>query len=132
VVGHANEIVGVGGDVTVGMVGTTGLGAAVPTIGDALTIGTAVAELTPRLPISIDPNGMPVRPMPPGVVGVVGVEDETTLPEPEPHIPDRPEVSTIPDVAGIPDVVDIPDEVDIPNVAAVAGAVAPTVVPPPS
>jgi hypothetical protein len=73
----------------VGITGTTGLGA---TVGDTLSIGTAAAELTPRLLISMDPNGMPVRAMPPGAVGEVGVEDETTLLEPAPHIPDIGEV----------------------------------------
>ena len=101
------------------MTGTTGLGAA---MGDPLTIGTGAAVLTPRLPISIDPNGMPVRAPPPGVVGDVdvGVDDETTLLEPAPHIPDTPAVCTIPGVANIPDV------------APVAGATLPTATPPPS
>jgi hypothetical protein len=56
----------------------------------------------------------------------VGVDDEVTLLEPEPHIPDDPDVSSIPEVA------DIPDEVDIPDVAAEAGAAVPTAIPPPS
>jgi len=100
------------------MTGMTGLGA---TMGDPITIGTGVAALTPRLPISIDPSGMPVRAPPPGVVGVdVGVEDETMLLDPAPHIPDMPEACTIPGVAGIP------------SVAPVAGAAPPTAIPPPS
>jgi hypothetical protein len=120
--GHAKLLVAAGGDVTAGMAGTTGDAATGPTMGDALIVGIAAAELTPRLPISMDPSGIPLRAKPPGVVGdvEVGMEDEAMLLEPEPHIPDMPEVSTIPDVAGIPDV------------AAVAGAVAPTVIPPPS
>jgi hypothetical protein len=84
------------------------------------------------LPISTDANGIPVRATPPGAVGAVdvGVEDEAMLLEPEPHIPDIPEVSS--------DVVDIPDDVDVPGVAvgsvvaALAGAAAPGAVPPPS
>ena len=82
------------GDVIVGMVGTTAVGPTKPTLGDTVSVGTAAAELTPRLPISKDPNGSPVRAAPPGVVGDVdvGVEDETMLLEPEPHIPDMPEV----------------------------------------
>src|SRR5712675_94076 len=121
----------VAGDVTVGIVGTNG---AVPRVGNTLIVGTAVAELTPRLPISVDPNGSPVRAAPPGVVGDVdvGVDDEAILLEPEPHIPDIPDVSGIPEVVGIPDVADIPDEVDIPDVAAVAGAADPAAMPPPS
>ena len=110
------------------MVGIVGTGPTVPTVGDTLIDGTAAAELTPRLPISIDPNGIPVRATPPGVVGDVdvGVEDETTLLEPEPHIPDRPDVSSVPEV------VDTPDVADIPDVAAVAGAPVPAPTPPPS
>jgi hypothetical protein len=86
------------------------------------------------LPISVDPNGSPVRAAPPGVVGDVdvGVDDEAILLEPEPHIPDIPDVSSIPEVVDIPDVADIPDEVDIPDVAAVAGAADPAAMPPPS
>lgn len=110
------------------MVGATGVDAAKPTVGDTLSVGTAAAELTPRLPTSTDPNGIPVRALPPGVVGDVdvGVEEEATLLEPEPHIPDIPEVVDIPDVA------EIPDDVDIPDVAAVVGAAVPMDIPPPS
>jgi hypothetical protein len=121
----------VGGVVTVGIVGT---GPTVATGGDTLTTGTAAAELTPRLPISVDPNGIPVRAAPPGVVGVVdvGADDEAMLLEPEPHIPDNPAVSSIPEVADIPDDVDIPDVAMVPEVAAVAGVAVPIVIPPPS
>jgi hypothetical protein len=112
----------VGGEVMVGIVGT---GPTVSTEGATLIIGTAAAELTPRLPISTDPSGIPVRAAPPGVVGdvEVGVDEEAMLLEPEPHIPDNPDVSSIPEVA------DIPDDVDIPAVADVA---VPMVIPPPS
>jgi hypothetical protein len=124
----------------VGTVGTTVVGPAKPTLGDTLNVGTAAAELTPRFPISVDPIGIPVRATPPGVVGDVdvGVEDAAMLLEPEPHIPDRPEVCSIPEVVDTPDVAEIADEVDspgevvIPDVAAVAGAAVPTPIPPPS
>src|SRR5882757_7150481 len=121
----------VAGDVTVGIVGTNG---AVPRVGNTLIVGTAAAELTPRLPISVDPNGSPVRAAPPGVVGDVdvGVDDEAILLEPEPHISDIPEVVGIPDVAEIPDDVDVADIAVAPDVAAVAGIAAPAAVPPPS
>jgi hypothetical protein len=124
-----------GGDVTMGIAGTNGVKLpTVPTVGNTLMVGTAAAELTPRLPISVDPNGSPVRAAPPGVVGdvEVGVDDEAILLEPEPHIPDIPDVSSIPEVVDIPDVADIPDEVDIPDVVAVAGAADPAAMPPPS
>jgi len=130
----------------VGIVGTNG---AVPRVGNTLIVGTAGAELTPRLPISIDPNGIPVRALPPGVVGDVdvGVDDDATLLEPEPHIPDIPAVSNVPEVVDIPDVPNGVDEVDIPDdiavlpdiaallaVPAVAGAPVPIPIPipPPS
>jgi hypothetical protein len=128
-----------GGDETVGITGTAEV-PTVPVMGDTLIIGTAAAELTPRLPISVDPSGIPVRAEPPGTVGdvEVGVDDEARLLEPEPHIPDNPDVSSIPEVVDIPDVAEIPEDVDTPDVdmapdvAALAGVGAPTVIPPPS
>jgi hypothetical protein len=117
------------------MVGTTAVEPTEPTIGDTPSVGTAAAELTPRFPISVDPNGIPVRATPPGVVGDV---DAVMLLEPEPHIPDMPEVCSmsevvvVPDVAEIADDVESPGEVVIPDAAAVAGAAVPTAIPPPS
>jgi hypothetical protein len=143
VVGHTKVLVvadeAAAGGVTVGMTGATAVGETKPTLGVTLRVGTAAAELTPRLLISVDPNGSPVRAAPPGVVGDVdvGVEDAAMLLEPEPHIPDMPEVCSIPEVVDIPDVaeiaddVDCPDEVDIPD-AAVAGDAVPIAIPPPS
>jgi hypothetical protein len=104
-------------------------------------IGTAVAELTPRLPIWVDPNGIPARVAPLEVddvdVGVddVGLDDAAMLLEPDPHIPDSPDVASIPEVMDIPDVadVDVPEEVDVlPGIAALAGIVVPAAIPPPS
>ena len=139
---------------TVGIVGTNELGPTVPTTGNTPVVGTAGAELTPRLLISIEPNGIPVRAPPPGVVGVVDVDvvvdDEAMLLEPEPHIPDIPDVSSVPEDVDVPGVADIPDDIDVPEdidvsgvavvpdiamlpvVAAVAGAAVPVAVPPPS
>jgi hypothetical protein len=130
----------VAGDETVGIVGTDALGPTVPTRGDTFTVGTAGMELTPRLPISVDPNGIPVRAPPPGAMDDVDVgdDDAAMLLEPEPHVPDNPDVSSVPeaidvpDVAGIPDDVDVPDVAVVPVVAAVAGVAVPTAVPPPS
>ena len=85
----------------------------------------------------------------------VGVDDEAMLLEPEPHIPDIPDVSSIPEAVDIPGGIDICDDVDVPGivvgsvvaavasvpvvpdvampvVAAVAGAALPDAVPPPS
>src|SRR6267142_6530892 len=129
------------GDETVGVVGANALGPTVPIMGNTPIVGTAGAELTPRLLISIEPNGVPVRATPPGAVGDVdvGVDDEAMLLEPEPHIPDMPDVS-IPEVVDIPGGIDICADVDVsgiavgsvvagvasvpvlPDVAAVAGA----------
>jgi len=138
-VAHAGLVGAVVGE-TVGIVGTNELGPTVPTMGNTLGTGTAGAELTPRLLISKDPKGIPVRAPPPGVAGNVefGVVDAAMLPEPEPHIPDNPEVSSIPedpDDIGISDVTDVPGEVDIPvapEFAALAGAAVPAAIPPPS
>src|SRR6266403_618921 len=150
------EVLAVGGE-TVGIVGSNELGPTVPTMGNTPVVGTAGAELTPRLPISIEPKGIPVRAPPPGVVGIVdvdvGVDDDAMLVEPEPHIPD---VSSIPADVDIPNGTDISDDVDVPGVvvgsvvaavgsvpvapdvamlpvvAAVAGAAVPAAAPPPS
>jgi hypothetical protein len=86
--------------------------------------------------------------LPVTVVGEVefGLDDAATLLEPEPHIPDNPDVSSMPEEVDTPDVaeiaveVDIPDEVDVPDdatppvMAAVAGVVVPVAIaiPPPS
>ena len=75
-----------------------------------------------------------------------GLDEAATLLEPEPHIPDNPDVSIMPEDVESPDVaeiaveVDIPDDVDVPDgatspvVAAVAGVVVPVAIanPPPS
>jgi hypothetical protein len=74
------------------------------------------------------------------VVGdvAVGAEDETMLLEPEPHIPDVPDVSSIPEDVDIAGDVDVPafDGVGIPRTGRVPGSTAvagaPGVVPPPS
>ena len=86
-------------------------------VGATPMVGTAAAELTPRLPISVESSGMPTRGAPPGVVGVVGVEDAATLFEPEPHIPDIPDVSMVLDGVNVPALCSMPDVVDIPEVA---------------
>ncbi len=129
----------VAGDATGGIVG---IGELDPTVGDTPVVGTNGAELTPRLLISIEPNGIPARAPPLGVVDDVdvGFDDEATLLEPEPHIPDNPDVSSMPedvdtpDVAEIVDDVDIPDDAMVPDVAPVAGVAVPVAIaiPPPS
>jgi hypothetical protein len=146
-------LVAAAGGAIVGTVGANGVGPTKPTIGDTVGVGTAGVALTPRLPISNEPNGIPVRAAPPGAVGAVevGVDDDATLLEPEPHIPDSPAVSNVPEVADTPDVLnspeefEIPDDVDDPDIAvlpdiaplavpAVAGAPVPIPIPipPPS
>ena len=127
---EADEAVG-----EVAIVGIVGTGPGVNAGGDTLNVGTAAAELTPRLPNSTDPSGIPVRATPPGAVGDVGADDEAMLAKPEPHIPDNPDVSIIPEVVDIPEVADISDDdVAAPGagMAAVAGVVVPTAIPPPS
>jgi hypothetical protein len=120
------------GSVSVGIVGI--VAATAPTVGVTPIVGTAAAELTPRLPISVDPKGMPVRGMSPSVVGDVGVDDAARLPEPAPHMLDIPEVSIRADVGGIPDDVDMPIDVDAPAIAVGMdiGVPAATATPPPS
>src|ERR1700740_2406025 len=92
---------------TVGIVGIVAFGPTVPVIGDMLDKGTAAEELTPRLAISEEPNGIPVLGLPPGVVGVVDVGvvgDVAMLAELNPHKPDTPIAPIVP----IVEAVDIP------------------------
>jgi hypothetical protein len=136
---------------TVGIAGADKLGSAVAAKGDMFVVGIAGAELTPRLLISMAPRGIPVCAMPPGTVGDVdvGIDDAAMLLEPEPHIPDVPDVSIIPEDVEPPDDAAIPGIVmvsgvavpvvtvltvvaGVPAVAAVAGDVVPAAVPPPS
>jgi hypothetical protein len=129
----------VDGDAAVGIVGA---GATALTVGDTLGVGIAGAAVTPRLPTSVDPNGIPVRA---GLLVVVddvdvGVDDATMLLEPEPHIPVNPDVSSIPEDVDNPDVaeiaidVDIPDDGMPPGIPPVAGVEVPFAIPipPPS
>ena len=133
----------------VGIVGIDELDPTEPTMGDKFANGTDGVELTPRLLISIDPNGNPVRATPPGAIGVVDVrlDDAAMLFEPEPHIPDIPDVSSTPDDprvtgncdvtgvdddVGVPDVAVVPDIATAPELAAVAADAASVDVPPPS
>lgn len=131
-----------GGDVTTG--GTGIVGAAALIVGVTSGVGTAAAELTPRFTISTEPKGTPTRAAPPGVVGVVGVEDAAMLLEPAPHIPDMPAVFMTPEAVDMPEPwVDNPDVVDneddmlgdkavLPAIAPVAGIWPATDIPPPS
>jgi hypothetical protein len=146
----AMEVVGAGLRIA-GTVGRAAAGPTTPRVGDTPGVGTGAAELMPRLPISVESRGMPVRGTPPIVVGAVddGVDDAVTLVEPEPHIPDVPDVSMMPDAVAIPELTTVPDVPDAPDVAeiagdmpgaaavlpaiaAVAGAVEPTAMPAPS
>ncbi len=132
------EAVGAGARI-VGRVGRAATGPTTPGRGDTPGVGTAAAELTPRLLISEESSGMPVRGTPPTVVGEVddGVDDAVTLDEPEPHIPDIPDVSMMPDAVATPDVAEIVGDMPsvaavLPAIPAVAGAVDPTAIPAPS
>ncbi|QHO74778.1 hypothetical protein ACH79_21235 [Bradyrhizobium sp. CCBAU 051011] len=121
-VGAATAVVFGAGSVTAGTVGIAG--AIVLTVGATAMVGTTAAELIPRLPISVEPIGMPVRITPPGATGEVGIDDAARLPDPPPHMLDIPDVSIRADVGGMPD-----DEmVDI----VLCGITVPTATPPPS
>ncbi|WP_454621638.1 hypothetical protein [Bradyrhizobium cenepequi] len=146
------EVGAVGAGVrTVGTVGRAATGPTTPGSGDTPGVGTGAAELTPRLLISDESRGMPVRGTPLTVVDEVddGVDDAVMLVEPEPHIPDVPDVSMMPEAVAMPELSSVPDVVDTPDVAeiaddmpgaaavlpaitAVAGAVDPTAIPAPS
>ena len=92
-------------------------------VGVTVMVGTVAAELTPRLPISVEPIGMPVRGTPPGAVGDVGVDDAARLPDPAPHMLWVPDVSIRADVGEMPDVC---------IAIVLCGVTVPTGMPPPS
>jgi hypothetical protein len=99
-------------------------------------VGTAAVGPT------VESGGMPGRVLVVEDDVDVGVDDNATPLEPEPHIPDNPAVVAIPEVTDNPEVADIaadiPDVAMVPDVAvatvdAVAGVTAPlSVTPPPS
>jgi hypothetical protein len=107
-----------GGEVITGIVG---IGIAKPGVGATMLVGpgTGATELTPRLPISIEPSGIPARGMPPVVVGEVGVDEAVMLFEPEPHIADIPAVSITPEADMVPALCVMPEVSDMPEVASV-------------
>jgi hypothetical protein len=103
-----------------GAVAVVAVGVPLPVTSGTAGVGSNAAELTPRLPISVEPRGRPVLGLPPSVVGAMafGLDDATRLLEPEPHMPDMPAVSSVPEVVDIPGLCVIP-EVDIDEVAAI-------------
>lgn len=116
--------------VTAGAVGV--VAAMVLMVGPTVMVGTIAAELTPRLPISVEPIGMPVRATPPCVTADVGVDDAARLLEPAPHMLWVPDVSIRADVGEMPDD-DIADVADIPGIDIVlCDVTVPTAAPPPS
>ena len=86
----------VDGELAAGMIGL--LGTVVVTVGMALGPGTASNVLMPRLPISVDPKGIPT-PRPEVLAVEVGVDEAAGFVAPEPHMLERPEVSIIAVVA---------------------------------
>jgi len=109
------------------------VGAKLPVTSGTAGVGSSTAELTPRLPISVEPSGRPVLGLPPGVVGAVeaGLEDAAMLLEPEPHMPDMPAVSRAPEVelCVITDVVDIEEVAAMPDDVSIDAAVFPAAPP---
>jgi len=67
--------------------------------GDGMGAGTTSNGLTPALPISTEPNGIPVRAAPPGKVGDVAADNEALLLELVPHVP---EVAALPGNVPVP------------------------------
>ena len=149
------------GAVTTGAAGIAGgatPGPAMLANGDKLGVGIVAQEPTPRLAISQEASGIPVRGLPPGVVGAVDIGADGDIGGPfdaKLHIPETPTVSVeevvdIPEVGNIPGSIDVRDGdgmpaisvlpdvamvlviVPMPAVAAVAVVVDPIAIPPPS
>jgi hypothetical protein len=79
-----NDVAGaVEGEIMKGVAGTAVVTGSVLVIDVGGSIG-----LTPALPISNEPNGIPVRAAPPGVTGDVAAIDDVVLLEVVPHGPD--------------------------------------------
>jgi len=111
-------------DETAGIVGTAAVGPMVPVMSGTLAVGIAAAELTPRLPISVESRGIAARMLVVTDDADVGTDDEATLLDPEPHIPDIPAVASIPEVIDNPEVADNPEVIpDVAVVFDVAGAI---------
>jgi hypothetical protein len=129
--GVAIEAAAADGAATVGTAGT--VGATLPVTSGTAGVGSSAAELTPRLPTSVEPRGMPVLGLPPGVVGAVelGLEEAAMLLEPEPHMPDMPAVSSVAEaeLCVITDVVDIDEVAAIPDDMSTDAAVLPAAPP---
>jgi len=117
--GVVSDVGAVDGTATVVIVGA--VGATLPVTSGTAGVGSSAAELTPRLPISVESREIPVLGLPPAVVGAVevGLDDAAMLLEPEPHMPDMPAVSSVPEVVGIPAVCVVPDIIAIDEVAAI-------------
>jgi hypothetical protein len=62
----------------------------------------------------------------------VGFDDAVMLLEPEPHIPNSPDVSGMPEDVDSPDVAEIAVDVEIPGAAVIGGAMVAVATPPPS
>ena len=114
-----------------GVVGAGAIGAAVVEYGEAFVIGTPAQELMPVFPISVESSGIPACAV--EAADEDGADDEATLPEPEPHIPDDP--AAVPELVDNPEVADAPDVAPVPGVGvstmdAVAGGAVPFRPPP--
>jgi hypothetical protein len=85
--------------------------------GFGLGVGTTSNGLTPALPISTEPNGIPVRAAPPGDVGDVAADDEALLLELVPQAPDiaAPPANDVPAPVPVPPPSKVVLEPDIPG-----------------
>jgi hypothetical protein len=96
---------------------------------DALGVGTTINGLTPALPISTEPNGIPVRTAPEGDGDDIAEDDDDTVPL-------VPQIAAVPVLldTGIPMSVPVPMVVPVPTGAPipVLNSLVPTPKPPPS
>ena len=96
----------------------------IPSVDDELGVGTTISGLIPALPISTEPNGIPVRTAPEGDGDAIAEKEEGLLPELVPQI------APVPALPGtvVPIAVPIPTGAPMP----VLNSLVPTPAPPPS
>jgi hypothetical protein len=100
----------------------------IPSVDDELGVGTTISGLTPALPISTEPNGIPVRVAPEGDGDHIAEDDDPVPPVPQIAVVAALLDTVVPPSIPAPVVVPVPAGAPMP----VLNALVPTPNPPPS